>query len=226
MPNKILIPGATGMIGSLVLDQCLSTPEIKQVISLVRRATGITHPKLQEIVVSDFMDLSSHQETLQNTDLVFYCLGAYTGSAVPEELRRITVDMPAHLADTLLQVGARPTFCLLSGAGADRTEKSRMAFARDKGAIENILSRKGFSAFYSFRPSYIYPVTPREEPNFSYRLMRTLYPLIRLLGDKHSIPSTGLAAAMVHVGLHGHKNEVLENQDILTSVTQKTTAQD
>ncbi len=215
MPNKILITGATGMIGSLVLDQCLNNPEINQLVSLVRKPTGIAHPKLQEIVVSDFMDLTSHQDTLQNTDLVFYCLGAYTGSATPEELRRITVDMPAHLADTLLQVGARPTFCLLSGAGADRTEKSRMAFARDKGAIENILSRKGFPAFYSFRPSYIYPVTPRKEPNFSYRLTRTLYPLIRLLGEKHSIPSIDLASAMVHVGLHGHNGEILENRDIL-----------
>ncbi|MBE7635287.1 NAD(P)H-binding protein [Sneathiella sp. P13V-1] len=215
MPNKVLITGATGMIGGLVLDLCLETSEIKEVISLVRRPSGISHPKLHEIVVKDFLDLASHLENLKNVDLVFYCLGAYTGSGTSEELRRITVDMPAHLAETLILVNAHPTFCLLSGAGADRTEKSRMAFARDKGAIENILSNSDLAAFYSLRPSYIYPVTPRTEPNFSYRLTRSLYPLIRLLGNKHSIPSTDLAAAMVKVGLHGHDTEILENKDIL-----------
>jgi len=203
------------MIGGLVLEHCLASPEIKRVISLTRKPIGISNPKLQELFVSDFMDLGPFKEALAETDLVLYCLGAYTGSASPAALRRITVDMPAHLVDTLIQAGTTPRFCLLSGAGADRSEKSRMAFARDKGAIENFLAKADLADFYAFRPSYIYPETPRNEPNFSYRLMRFFWPILRLFGDGMSIRSGDLAKAMVQVGLNGHSNEILENRDII-----------
>ncbi len=167
MQRNVLITGATGMIGGLVLEHCLAEPTIKQVTSLVRRSSGISHDTLQEIIVPNFMDLSAFQGVLSKIDLVFYCLGTYTGSVSADDMRRTTVDMPAHLAKLLEQAGARPRFCLLSGAGADRREKSRAAFARDKGAIENILTKADFSSFHTFRPSYIYPVTPRQEPNLS-----------------------------------------------------------
>ena len=93
--------------------------------------------------------------------------------------------------------------------------KSRMMFARNKGIIENRLSSMGFGAFYAFRPGYIYPVTRRQEPNVSYRIMRLLYPLIKFLGRNSTITSTELAGAMFRVGLEGHHTEILENRDIL-----------
>ena len=127
----------------------------------------------------------------------------------------ITVAYPEALASTVKRQSPKVSFCLLSGAGADRSEKSRMMFARDKGAIENRLSGMGFTSFHTFRPSYIYPVSPRQEPNLSYRLMRAIYPLLKLFGNTTSIRSTELAASMFFVGLKGDDREIFENKDIL-----------
>ena len=132
-----------------------------------------------------------------------------------ETLRQITVEYPDRLASVVAKNSKNARFCLLSGAGADRTGKSRTAFAQDKGAIENQLSAKGLGGFHSFRPGYIYPVVPRQEPGFGYRLMRWIYPVIRLFGDGASIQSTQLAEAMFKVGMSGHPLEVLENRDIV-----------
>ena len=106
-------------------------------------------------------------------------------------------------------------FCLLSGQGADRSETSRMMFAKDKGIVENKLASMGFRSFHAFRPAYIYPVTPRQEPNLMYRVSRMIYPIIRLLGPKLSIRSTDLAKALFLTGLNGGPKEILENEDIL-----------
>lgn len=215
MEKKALITGATGMIGELVLEHCLGSQDLSEVVSLVRRPSGKLHAKLREVVLEDFLTLEEGADYLEAIEVVYYCLGVYTGAVNRELFREITVEYPDALADVLRKRSADLSFCLLSGAGADRSEKSRMMFAKDKGIIENRLSKKGFKAFHAFRPGYIYPVTPRPEPNFSYRLMRVLYPLIKLMGKNASIRSTDLAKAMFTVGLHGCDQEILENSDIL-----------
>lgn len=215
MGKNVLIVGATGMIGSLIFEYCLESPEITSITSLVRRPTGVTHEILHEIVIDDFLQLDEESEFLSGVDIVYYCLGVYTGAVDREKFYTITVEYPETLAKLLIAKSPGLRFCLLSGAGADRSEKSRMMFAKDKGIIENRLSQMGFAAFHTFRPGYIYPVTPRSEPNFSYRLMRLLYPLIQLFGKGASIKSTELAEAMFRVGLMGCNLEILENKDIL-----------
>lgn len=215
MGKSVITTGATGMVGSLVLDLCLQSQEVSNVTSLVRRASGITHSKLKEVVVEDFLMLDEEASYFESVDVVIYCLGVYTGAVDKDLFRKITVDYPDTLARIVSTKNPHATFCLLSGAGADRTEKSRMMFARDKGAIENRLSKMELGAFHAFRPGYIYPVTPRKEPSFTYRISRFLYPLIRLLGSKASIKSTDLASAMFDVGLRGTDLEILENRDIL-----------
>lgn len=215
---KVLITGATGMIGSLVLQKSLGSKEVSEVVSLVRRSAGTHHAKLKEIIVPDFLDLEKQAQYFKNVDTVFYCLGAYTGSVDRYTLRQVTVDYPAALADVIAENSPNARFCLLSGAGADRTGKSRTAFAQDKGEIENRLSALNLGAFHSFRPGYIYPVTQRNEPGFGYKLMRWMYPVIRLLGDNASIQSTELAEAMFKVGTSGHQIEILENRNILQVV--------
>lgn len=213
--KKVVITGASGMIGGLVLDHCLNSDEIANIISLVRRPSGKEHPKLTEIVVNDFLQLDELSEPLKNIDIVYYCLGVYTGAVPADEFRKITVDYPKVLADKLVENQCKTTWCLLSGQGADRSERSRMMFARDKGAIENYLSALDLSAFYSFRPGYIYPVEKRQEPNLSYRISRKLYPLLKWMGTKFSIQSTELAKGMFLVGLNGFEQQVLENKDIV-----------
>lgn len=214
MAVKVLITGASGMIGGLLLERCSRDERVSEVISLVRRPSAKTLPKVKELVVADFMNYESCRPFLNDISIVFYCLGVYTGAVPPAEFRRITVDFPLTLAKLLKETSPTLRFCLLSGQGADRSGKSNLMFARDKGVIENELAALGFSSFHSFRPGYIYPVVPRKEPNFTYRLMRFLYPLVKLMGKKYSITSVELANAMFFTGVKGCEKEVLENSDI------------
>lgn len=214
--KKVLLTGATGMVGAIVLDLCLSHPEISEVVSLVRRTSGISHKKLKEIVVNNFSAPDEQPEVYRNLDAVYYCQGVYTGAVPADEFYKITVDYPVAIAGLVMKYSPQASFCLLSGQGADRSETSRMMFAKDKGIVENKLALMGFRSFHTFRPAYIYPVTPRQEPNLMYRVSRMIYPIIRLLGPKLSIRSTDLAKALFLTGLNGGPKEILENEDILS----------
>jgi len=172
--KNIILTGATGMVGSLVLDNCLKRNEINKISVITRRKTGISHPKLSEILHDDFLDYTNIQEYMRNQDICIYCLGVYTGRVTAQKFREITVDYTKVFAETLKLINKKTTFCFLSGQGADLKEKSFMMFARDKGAAENILLNLGFEKIYIFRPGYIYPNTPRKEPNFTYKFTRSL----------------------------------------------------
>lgn len=216
--KRVLITGASGMIGSLILEQCLASEEISEVISLVRKPSGQQHHKLLEVEVSDFKNYEAITTNFETIDVAFFCIGVYTGQVNDALFKDITVDYAVNFARTLKAKSSNATLCLLSGSGADRSEKSRTAFARYKGMAENAISRLGLE-FYAFRPAYIYPVSPRKEPSFLYGLMRTLYPVIKLFGKNASITSTDLAKAMFTVGLHGATDEILENKAILNYVS-------
>ena len=149
MSKKILITGATGMIGGLILETALKDDRISEVISIVRKKTTVSHTKIKELIISDFLDYTSIESLFHNIDAVYYCLGVYTGKAPREEFRKITVDYPAAQAKAVIKHSPQANFCLLSGQGADRSEKSSLMFAKDKGVIETILSGLGFRAFYA-----------------------------------------------------------------------------
>ncbi len=212
--KKIIIAGASGMVGRLILEYSLYSSEVAQVISLARKKMDINHPKLKEIVVDDFTDYSEQTTAFQGTDAAFFCIGVYTGQVPRDVFKKVTVDYAIAFAKAIKDNSPSANLCLLSGAGADRTEKSRASFARFKGMAENRISELGLN-FYTFRPGYIYPVSPRKEPNIMYRIMRILYPLIRLMGSNGSIKSTELASAMFRIGLKGAHTEILENKTIL-----------
>ena len=208
------------MVGNLILSECLTSDSVEKVISLVRRKGNQSHPKLQEEIIDDFSDYSAHQSLFQNIDAAFFCVGVYTGQVPDQEFKKITVDYALAFAETLKEISPNANLCLLSGAGADRTEKSKTAFARYKGIAENMISNLELN-FYTFRPGYIYPVTPRKEPNIMYSISRALYPLIKLLGKNASIKSTELALAMFKIGMEGAAKEILENKDILDVLESK-----
>jgi len=210
---KVIITGGTGMIGNLVLTHCLNAQTITEVLSLVRKPSGQAHAKLLEIPVRDFEDYREEDHWFQEVKVAFFCLGAYTGQVPDELFKKITVDYAVAFAQALERNSPGARLCLLSGAGADRTEKSRTSFARYKGMAENQIAKLDLE-FYSFRPAYIYPVEPRKEPNFGYTLFRALYPILKIFGQRFSIRSTELAKAMFHVGLYGAEEQMLENKDI------------
>ena len=214
MKKKILITGSTGMVGGKILQLCLNSEDVVEVKSLVRKSSNIKHEKYTEIVINNFLSYQDHLDILSEIDIVFYCLGAYTGTLPADEFRKVNVDYPLNLAKAVHSKSPNSVFCLLSGQGADRSEKSTMQFARDKGVIENAISNLQFKAFYAFRPGYIYPTTKRKEPNFFYVLFRFMYPLVKLLGNNLSITHVQLAKVMFTVGLSGYPKEILENKDM------------
>jgi uncharacterized protein YbjT (DUF2867 family) len=215
--KRLAIVGATGMVGSYALRYALDHPAVGGVTSIGRKPAGVTHPKLNEVLHQDFADCSALAGALSGQDAAVFCLGVYTGSVPDAELRRITVDYTVEFARVLRRSSPDATFAFLSGGGADPTGRSRLAFARYKGEAENALSATGFPRVYMFRPAYIYPVQPRREPNFSYRLLRAIYPAFRALFPNQVIRADDLARTMVDVAVRGTgegRTLVLENRDI------------
>jgi uncharacterized protein YbjT (DUF2867 family) len=220
-PKRLVIVGATGMVGGYALRYALNQPVVGVVTAIGRRAIGVSHPKLKEVLHRDFADCSALAETLASQDAAIFCLGTYTGVVSNEELRTITVDYTVEFARVFRGSSPEAAFSFLSGGGADPTGRSRLAFARYKGEAENALHAAGFPRLYIFRPAYIYPVEPRKEPNVSYRLLRTIYPAFRSLFPNQVIRADDLARAMVDVAIRDtseRQSSVFENGDIRAMV--------
>jgi uncharacterized protein YbjT (DUF2867 family) len=201
--KRLVIVGATGMVGGYALRYALDHPAVGRATTIGRRKVGISHSKLNEIIHQDFANCSALAEVLTNQHAAIFCLGTYTGAVPDTELRTITVDYTIEFARVLHDNSPPSAFAFLSGSGADRTGRSRMSFARYKGEAENALLASGFASVYIFRPAYIYPVIPRREPNFGYRLLRAIYPALRVLFPNQVIRADDLARAMV-VGGQGN----------------------
>jgi uncharacterized protein YbjT (DUF2867 family) len=218
--KNVVLVGATGMVGGYALRYALGHSAVKSVTAIVRRKLDISHPKLNEVIHRDFANCSALAKPLAGQDAAIFCLGAYTGAVSDAELRRITVDYTIEFARVLHGSSPNATFSFLSGSGADSTGRSRIAFARYKGEAENALLAAGFPCVYLFRPAYIYPVEPRKEPNFSYRLLRAIYPAFQLLFPNQVIRADDLARAMVDVAVQGTDRaaKVFENRDIRAMV--------
>jgi uncharacterized protein YbjT (DUF2867 family) len=209
------------MVGGYALRYALDNPVVRTVTSIGRKKLGISHPKLREVLHQDFADCSALANELSGQDAAVYCLGTYTGSVSDAELRVITADYTIEFARVLRKGSPDAAFSFLSGNGADQTGRSRLAFARYKGQAEKALLAAGFPRVYLFRPAYIYPVQPRKEPTFSYRLLRAVYPVFRLLFPNQVVRADDLAWVMVDVVLREtaeHRGLVFENRDIRAMV--------
>jgi uncharacterized protein YbjT (DUF2867 family) len=223
--KRVVIVGGSGMVGGYALRYALDHPAVGSVTAIGRRKLGISHAKLREVLHQDFANCSALAEALSCQDATVFCLGAYTGAVPDSEFRTITVDYPVEFARVLRHSSPKAAFSFLSGNGADPAGQSRMAFARYKGEAENALLAAGFPHVYIFRPAYIYPVQPRKEPNFSYRLLRGIYPLFRTLFPNLVIRADDLARAMVNVVVSETEKApswILENRDIRVLVDSLT----
>ncbi len=215
--KRLVVIGASGMVGGYAIRFALDNPAVNSVTSIGRKKLGISHPKLKEVLHQNFADCSALSDVLSGQDGAVFCLGTYTGSVSDAELHRITVDYTVEFSRVLSGSSPGAAFSFLSGNGADPTGRSRLAFARYKGEAENAVLTAGFPHVYLFRPAYIYPVEPRNEPNFSYRLLRTVYPVFRVLFPNQVIRADDLARAMVDLVLrqtHERQGLILENRDI------------
>src|SRR5208282_5687158 len=141
MKIKAFITGATGMVGEGVLLECLSHPDVEQVLVINRKPAGVSHPKLREIVHSDFFNLAPIESQLAGFNACFFCLGVSSVGISKEEYKRITYDLTLNVAGLLAKLNPEMTFCYVTGMGTDSSEQGRVAWARVKGATENALMR-------------------------------------------------------------------------------------
>jgi len=215
---KAIIFGATGMVGSGVLRECLDHPDVESVLVVGRSSCEIENAKLQEIVHQDFFDYSGIEDRLTGYDACFFCLGVSSFRMSEEQYHRLTYELTLQAAETLARLNPDMTFCYVSGTGTDSTESGRSMWARVKGKTENQLLRLPFKAVYLFRPGYIQPLKGIRSKTRVYQALYTalgpLYPVWKKLFPKYVTNTEKLGLAMIHVASHGYPHPVLENRDI------------
>ncbi|MER8235981.1 NAD-dependent epimerase/dehydratase family protein [Streptomyces sp. NPDC094049] len=217
---RVLLFGATGMVGRGVLRECLRSPEISRVLVVGRTPTGLAHPKLRELTHPDLAELMNRpgiEDELSGYDACFYCLGVSSAGLNPETYQRITHDLTLTVARVLADASPGLTFVYVSGQGTDTSERGRSRWARVKGRTENDLLALPLST-YLFRPGYIQPLHGITSRTFLYRALHSvttpLFPLIRRLAPDQVTTTEAIGRAMVSVAATGAPGPYLDNRSI------------
>lgn len=215
---KIILTGATGMVGKGVLLECLDDARVSEVRVLARRSSGITHPKLKEVLTRDLLDIAPVADRLTGCDGCFFCLGTTSLGKSKEEYRRVTRDLTLHVAGILLPRNPAMTFCYVSGAGTSTKEDSKLDWANVKGGVENALLAMGFKAAFMFRPGMIVPKRGvKSGTAWINGLLVVLGPVLAALRPvfPNNITTTvAMGKAMLNVTASGYGAPVLESRDI------------
>ena len=215
---KVILFGASGMVGQGVLRECLLDPRVGNVLSIGRSATGQTHAKLNELVQADLYDYSRDEARLKGYDACFFCLGVSSAGINETDYQRITYDLTLAAAETLSRLNPGMTFIYVSGAGTDSGEHGRSMWARVKGKTENALLKLPFKAAYMFRPGIIRPLHGIRSKTPLYRAFYTaLGPLLWLLSavsPSFVTTTEQVGRAMINAALNGAPKKLLENADI------------
>src|SRR5258708_635036 len=215
---KVILFGATGMVGQGALRECLLDPQVQGVLAVGRSGTGQSHERLREIVHTDLLDLSAIEDKLSGHDACFFCLGASSAGMTEEAYSRVTYDITMAVAQTLVRRNRDITFIFVSGAGTDSTERGRTMWAGVKGKTENALLRLPFKAAYMFRPAIILPlhgITSRTRVyRVLYSVFRPLWLLLRALVPRYVTTTEEVGRAMLEVAKQGAPKSVLESEDI------------
>ena len=216
---KVVIFGATGMVGKGVLLECLDDARVEHVLLVSRHATDVSHPKIREIVHADFTEFRSIEATFAALDACFYCLGVTVVGLNESQYYHLTYDLTLAAATALASVTAgRLTFCYVSGEGTDSTERGRTMWARVKGKTENALLGLPFKAAFMFRPGYIQPLRGiRSKTRWYhalYDVMGPLYPILRRLFPRYVTTTVNIGRAMIHVAPTGSSKQILSSADI------------
>lgn len=215
MKLRVILTGATGMVGEGVLLECLQSPAVAHVLVLSRRPTGRTHPKMTELLHDDFQNLEPVESQLTGYDACFFCAGISSVGASKEEYERITHDLTLAFAHTLARLNPGMTFVYVSGAGTDSTGKSRQHWARVKGRTENELLALPFRRAYMFRPGFMRATPGQRNLLKWYGLLAWLYPLARRLAPAYVCTMQEVGQAMIAAARGGAPKPVLEVPDIV-----------
>ncbi|RXK57715.1 NAD-dependent epimerase/dehydratase family protein [Lacibacter luteus] len=220
-PNlKVIITGATGMVGEGVLHECLNSPAVAEVLILGRKSYGLSHPKLKELLHSNFHNITSIAEQLTGYDACFFCAGVSSVGKKEEEFYHLTYTLTTHVATVLAQQNPAMTFCYVSGRGTDSSEQGKLMWARVKGKTENDLTKLPFAQVYNFRPGVIEPGKGMKNTVKLYNYLGWLLPVIKLFRLDGIVTLKEIGKAMINATTKGYKKSILEVKDIKELVAQ------
>lgn len=202
------------MVGEGVLLECLEHPAIDQVLMVNRKPYGVTHPKVKECLVPDFLHLDGFTDQLTGYDACFYCAGVSSAGMSEPEYTRVTYDITTHFARTLASLNAQMIFVYVSGSLTDSTETGRIMWARVKGRTENALMRSGFQKVYNFRPGFMRPTPGQRNIKSYYKVIGWMYPILRVLLPNQVSTLHDVALAMINSVVKGYPKQILEIKDI------------
>lgn len=215
---RVVLFGATGMVGSGVLLECLDSPRVDSVLVIGRSSTGVGHAKIREILHNDFSEFDSIRDEFTGADACFFCLGVSSAGMKEADYRRLTYDITLAAANAMVSVSPQLTFIYVSGEGTDSTAQGRSMWARVKGKTENDLLALPFKAAYMFRPGFIQPLRGARSKTSLYQLfydvLAPLYPLLRTIIPKHVTTTVNIGRAMIEVGAEGYPRRILGSSDI------------
>jgi uncharacterized protein YbjT (DUF2867 family) len=215
MKIRLVLTGATGMVGEGVLHECLHHADVENILIINRKPCGVRHPKLKEIIHADFFDLSPIKDQLAGYDACFFCLGVSSIGMKEKEFHRLTHTLTLHAAQVLLSQNSSMVFCYISGSGTDSTEKGRTMWARVKGKTENDLMKLPFQKVYAFRPGFLKPTPGLKNTLGAYKFLGWLFPLVRAISPGYASTLKELGLAMINVVTKGYPRQVLEVKDIV-----------
>jgi uncharacterized protein YbjT (DUF2867 family) len=217
--KKVIVTGATGMVGKGVLLECLDHTSISEVLVIGRNPLNIIHPKLKELIHKDFTNFSNVQNQLTGYDACFFCLGISAAGLNEDQYTLITYNYTMALATTLFEINPEITFNYVSGQGTDSTEKGRMMWARVKGKTENDLLRLGFKQTFMFRPGMIIPLrgikSRTKSYQFIYDYFMWLVKITKAISPDSVVTTTQIGLAMINSMLKGYPEKVLKPKDII-----------
>ncbi len=215
MKIRVIITGTTGMVGEGVLYYCLLHEDVEQVLVINRKNCGSSHPKLKEIIHADFFDFSSIENQLQNYNACFFCLGVSSIGMNEETYTKLSYTLTMHVAQTLSRLNTDMTFCYISGAHTDSSEKGRSMWARVKGKTENDLMKLPFKKTYMFRPGYMQPTKGMKNTLKYYKYVSWMYPMWRTFFPSFVSTLSELGLAMINAAAKGYDKSILEVKDII-----------
>lgn len=209
---KVILTGATGMVGEGVLLECLRNDEVQSVLSVSRRPSGKSHPKLRELLLADFMKIGEYESQLAGYDACFYCAGISSVGMSEAAYQHITYTTTLHFADAVRKASPRITFVFVSGAHTDSNGQGKVMWARVKGETENALGEMKFNAQYNFRPSLMKPDKKQTQVRGYNKCVRLLYPVLNLFFTGCTLRE--IAQAMLNAVQQGYPKKTLEAPDI------------
>ena len=211
MGIKVILTGATGMVGEGVLLSCLGHPDIQEVLIVSRRPSPLRHAKLKELIVPDFFKIDDHIEQLGGYDACFYCAGISSVGMNEDKYSFITYDTTMHFARTLAELNPGMVFNFVSGSHTDSSGQGKVMWARVKGKTENALQTIGFKGQYNFRPGAMQHVPGQQNAKVLYRI---IVGIINMISPQRVCSLQDIAKAMIHTTRKGHNKPVLEVKDI------------